>query len=203
MPKKSYPLEAGSSRTVDLAWRGIWKDFTVSVDGRELGRMNGQDELVHGGSWTLEDGSRLQVILDKSLMNVELQVTRNGVPLPGSASDPKARFAAAAGIIFFIAGLNVVLGALAEFAQVKLLLDMGLGWGVMIFGLIYGGLGLAVRKGSRVALVLAIGLFAVDGILTIYFGLEAGGQPPIGGIVFRVFLLAAMIKALGAGKPSS
>ena len=198
MPKKKFPLAEGSSSTVELAWRGMWKDFTVSVDGRELGRMNGQGELAQGSTYTLEDGSTLMVMLDKSFGSGGLNVTRNGVPLPGSNSDPKAQLSAAAGVTFFIGGFNILLGALAEAVEIQILLDNGIGIFNIIFGVVFLALGFAVRKGSKIALIVAIALFALDGIGSLYLSIEAGASPGVGGIVFRVFLLIAMAKPLGS-----
>ncbi len=197
MPKKSFPLDPNS--TVELQWRGIWKDFTVCVDGRELGRMNGQRELSQGRSWPLADGSTLEVKLDTGLGGGGLSVSRNGVPLPGTASDPKTAMKSASGIVFFIAGLNVALGLAAELGQVDFLLALGLGWIAVGFGAVFAGLGFATLRGSVVALWIAIVLFAIDGLLGLYAVVDAGGQPGIGGLVFRVFIIVAMVKAARSG----
>ncbi|MCX4240330.1 hypothetical protein [Paraliomyxa miuraensis] len=201
MPKKRFPL--GPSSTVDLEWRGMWKDFTVRVDGRELGRMQGQKEVARGGSWQLEDGSTLQVKLETGFGGGGLNVLRNGVPLPGSAADPKTAMKSAAGIVFFIAGLNLVLGLVAELGRVEFLLALGLGWIAVAVGVVFGALGFATLRGSVVALWIAIVLFAIDGLLGVFAAMEAGGTPPMGGIVFRVFIIVAMVKAAISAKASS
>ncbi|MCA9659596.1 MAG: hypothetical protein KC486_14720 [Myxococcales bacterium] len=200
MPKKRYPLSSGSSSVVELEWRGMWKDFTVRVDGQTLGTMNGQGELTKGGSWALADGSTLEVSLAKSALGAELQVLRDGAPLPGSPTDPQAQMNSAAGIAFFIAGLNVLLGVIAMATESQLLAELGLGWGSIVFGAIFLGLGFGIRKGSLIALIAAIALFALDGVLGLWWVIEAGGRPGVGGIVFRVFLIVAMAKAIGAAK---
>jgi hypothetical protein len=200
MPKKRYPLSSGSSSVVELEWRGMWKDFTVRVDGQTLGTMNGQDELKKGGSWTLADGSTLEVMLAKSALGAELQVLRDGAPLPGSPSDPQAQMNSAAGIAFFIAGLNILLGVVAMATDSQILAEIGIGWGSIVFGAIFLGLGFGIRKGSLIALIAAIALFALDGVLGLYWVIEAGGRPGVGGIVFRVFLIVAMAKAVGPAK---
>ena len=202
MPKKSHPLGPGS--TVELEWRGMWKDFTVRVDGRELGRMEGQRQLSQGASWKLDDGAMLEVKLDTGIGGGGLKVSRNGVPLPGTAADPKTALKSAAGVVFFIAGLNLVLGLVAELGQVEMLLAIGLGWIAVAIGVVFAGLGFATLRGSLVALWIAIVLFGIDALLGIYATIEAGGTPPIGGLVFRVFLIVAMVKAAmsAAAKPA-
>ncbi|MCA9655036.1 MAG: hypothetical protein H6712_27400 [Myxococcales bacterium] len=198
MPKKSFPLGPGSN--VELEWRGIWKDFTVRVDGRELGRMQGQKEVTRGGSWQLDDGSTLEVKLDTGIGGGGLNVRRNGVPLAGSAADPQTALKSAAGIVLFIAGLNAVLGLAAELGEVEFLLGLGLGWPSVIFGVVLGGLGIATLRGSVMALWVAIVLFIVDSALGIFAMMEAGGTPATSGLVVRVFIIIAMVKAARSAK---
>lgn len=195
MTKREFALEEGSERRVQLEWRGMWKDFTVSLDGRELGRMNGRLELENGDIYPLEDGTVLEVKLTTGL-TTELMVTRDGVPLPGTDADPREQVNAASGVVLFIAGLNLVLGFVAELGQVGLLLEIGAGWTSVVLGVVFLGLGLWARKGSKLALILAIVLFTLDGALGLYFTMEAGGTPGTGGVVMRVFLLIAMGKGV-------
>lgn len=197
MTKREFALEEGSERRVQLEWRGLWKDFTVSLDGRELGRMNGQKELENGDIYPLEDGTVLEVKLTTGF-TTELKVTRDGEPLPGTDGDPREQVDQAAAVVLFIAGLNLVLGLVAELGQVGLLLDNGVGWSSVVLGVVFLGLGLWARKGSKVALILAIALFAIDGALGLYFTLEAGTNPGTGGVLMRVFLLIAMGKGVMA-----
>ena len=49
------------------------------------------------------------------------------MPLPGSGSDPQQQLAGAWGVIFFIAGLNVLLGLVAFVFQIQFLLNLGIG----------------------------------------------------------------------------
>ncbi len=199
MPKKSFPLEPGSSRTVDVEWKGIWKNFTVTVDGQTLGTLHGTKEMHAGGQYALPDGSRLEIKLTQG-MSPELQVTRDGAPLPGSASDPAARLKTAAGIAFFIAGLNIVLGVVAEVGNIQFLQMIGIGLFSVFFGAVFLGLGLGIRKGSVVALILAIAIFAIDGVVSLGLSVQAGGRIPVGAVVFRVLLLIPLIKAVSAAK---
>ncbi|MBN1315829.1 MAG: hypothetical protein JXA42_10185 [Anaerolineales bacterium] len=53
-------------------------------------------------------------------MSTELQVLHNGKPLPDSASDPEKRIKTAYSIVFFIAGLSIILGILNIVFRVEL-----------------------------------------------------------------------------------
>jgi hypothetical protein len=57
-------------------------------------------------------------------------------------------------------------------------------------------LALLVRKGSLIALFLAIGLYIIDTILVYYVTTLAGVEPEIGIIVARLFLLASTFPAV-------
>ena len=118
----------------------------------------------------------------------ELTLTRNGVALPGSAADPEQRVKAAAGMIFFVAGFNVLLGLVAAAFNVQFLQSIGVGLGSVLEGAIYGGLGYFVGQRSTFALCLAVGLFVIDGILLLVGSGSGSAPPPVGGLVARVLL---------------
>ena len=106
IPKQSYSLEEKGPKRLEVSWKGIWKKFTVTLDGNVIGTMEGQKEINKGREYPLPDGSLLKVQLVQKLAAVELQVLRNGKPLPGSASDPEQRFKTAYQIIFFISQIQ-------------------------------------------------------------------------------------------------
>jgi hypothetical protein len=139
------------------------------------------------------------VQLVQSFGSAELQVLRNGQPLPGSGSDPAVRFKATWGIIFFIAGLNMLIGLGAVLFDIDFLQQLGLGVISIVVGLMYLVLGVLVKQlRSPIALGIAIGLFALDGIVTMVDAMDAGRTPPVGAIVVRVLLILPMIKGFQA-----
>lgn len=122
----------------------------------------------------------------------------NGQPLPGSASNPQTRLKIAYGIVYFIAGLNLAFGLASFLFNIELLRHLGIGLGSTLFGLVFLALGFFVQRGSRVALILAIAIFALDGLLGIYLSISQGNDPGGAGIVARIFLLIPMIQGVGA-----
>ncbi|MBK8261984.1 MAG: hypothetical protein IPK80_11695 [Nannocystis sp.] len=204
MPKQSYKLREGSTLTVDVEWTGLYKDFRVRAEGRELGVLHGQDALVRGASWPLSDGSTLAVRLRKAAFLSELELLHDGVPVPGSPTDPKTGSRDAAMLTFLIAGINLVLGLAAVLGELQFLRERGLGYEAVAFGAVFLALGFAVRKGSIAALIATIMLFAVDGILGVAMLISEGVRPPTGGIVFRLIMLIGLIRcarvARGAGR---
>jgi len=174
--------------------------MSVSVDGQDLGTIANQGELKQGRDFPLPQGGTLKVKLQTGL-NAELQVTKDGAPLPGSGSDPEERFKVAWGIIFFIAGLNALLGLVVLVFDITFLRNLGLGMSSLVTGVVYLGLGLWVKtQRSAVGLGIAIGLFALDGLFTLGATISAGGTPPMGGIIARILLVLPMLRGFSAIK---
>lgn len=133
-------------------------------------------------------------------MSTELQVLRNGQPLPGSASDLQTKVKNAYTMVYFVAGLNLVLGLVSFLFNVGFLQQIGIGFGSTLFGLVFLALGFFVQRKSTTALILAIVIFALDGIVGIFLAASQGYNPAAGGIVARFFLLIPMIQGVGAIK---
>src|SRR5690349_10249524 len=106
MPKRSYPLEPKSPRCISVEW-SFWKygykDVRVLFDGQLLGTIPDKKALVAGREFALPDGSILNVKLAPSS---ELDVTRNGALLPGSASHPLTAVRNASHVLYFFAVLD-------------------------------------------------------------------------------------------------
>jgi hypothetical protein len=196
MPKKAFALDAGGPPRVEIQWRGIWKDVRVRVDGNELAVIPNKGELERGRDIPLPMGGVLGVKLVSQFAAVELRVTRDGISLPGSASDPAERVRQAAYVLYFIAGLNLVLGLATELGGVEFLRSLGLGWASAAEGLVFGLLGWRTAKRSQIALMLGIALFGVDTILIVVGGVQSAGTFPMGGLVARVLFFMPLIKGL-------
>ena len=153
MPAKQLALEKGGPLRLEVEWQGNFKDFEVRLDGALLGSFADKKALSEGQVFTLQDGSRLEVKLQTTALLPELSLTRDGAPLPGSDADPEQRVTAAANMIFFVAGLNALLGLVAAAFDVEVLKALGLGLGSLVVGAIYGALGYLVKeKRSSIAL---------------------------------------------------
>jgi hypothetical protein len=200
MPKKQYALEKGGAKRLELSWGGMWRNFTVRLDGEVVGTIENQKALRAGQTFALADDSQIHVQLVTKVGSTELQVTRDGQPLPGSAADPEQRVKTAYGILFFIAGLNIVLGLIGLIARSELLASLGLGLGSVIFGLFFLGAAFFVMRRSQIALILAIIVFALDAILGIVLAVGAGGSPAIGGLIARVILFIPLVNGVKAIK---
>lgn len=204
MPKHEFAIEVGGPKRIAVSWRGLWKDIEIAFDGKLIGRIESKKELKKGAAFALPDGSELSVKLTTVEIKEELHVLRNGAPLPGSVSDPAQRVKGALGVLYFVAGANIVVGLVAWLGNIEVLQEYGLGFGSIVIGAVYAALAFVVKsKQSRVALVVAMLLFALDAVLAVFTGIEAGRTPPVGGLVARIFLLFPMWNGLGALKELS
>ena len=110
MPKRKLRLVKGEEKRLEVSWQFGWKNITITLDGREVGRIPDQNALKAGKTFTLDDGTAIKVQLRQNMMQPELHVWRNHQPVPGSDGDPVQRLNTAAGLLFFIAGLNILFG---------------------------------------------------------------------------------------------
>lgn len=198
MAKQAYALEKGGLRRLEVSWKGFWKDVTVRLDGNVIGTVGGQRELLAGREFTLADGARLKVQLVRRLTGAELEVTRGGEPLPGSASDPETRVLTAAWVLYIVGGLNILLGVLGLLLRSALLEALGAGWFSLAFGVLFLGLGFLAKRRSIAALVMGIVFLAADGILGVMAALSADTNPGVGGLLVRALLLIPLVQGIGA-----
>jgi hypothetical protein len=199
MPKQSFALEAGKEKRLEISWHGMWKDMTISFDGKIVGVIPNQKALSSGQEFTLVDGSILKIQLVSVFMNTQLRVLRNGQPLPGSSSDPQTNLRNSYQAVYFIAGFNIILGAISFLYNVDLLQQVGVGFGSIIFGLVFLTLGFFVQRASSIALMFAIGIFALDSIVGFFLS-AAQGYNTGGGVIVRIFVLIYMFQGLKAIK---
>ncbi|MBK7865425.1 MAG: hypothetical protein IPJ65_43875 [Archangiaceae bacterium] len=202
MPTQQFALERNGPKRLEVSWSGLWKEFTVKLDGNVVGSWT-KDELTAGKEVPMGDGSTFKAHLRRVGMGQELALLRNGEPLPGSAADPLTLVKTAGGVIYFLAGASA-LGGVIGLMGVDFAARLFGTWDGIVTGAIMGVLGFFTMQRSRVALGIAMGLYALSGLLVLAES-ASNGNPAIGGIFMRVFFLTAMwrgFKAMGQLKPS-
>lgn len=173
-----------------------WKKFTVTLDGKVVGTVDGgTSELKKGAQFRLPDGSTLDVKLESGVFRVALSVLRNGVPLPGSDTDPAQQVKSAGNLLYFLAALNTLLGVIAMVAQVDALETMGMGIGSILFGVVMAVLGFFTYRGARAAPMIAGILYIGDALLTVADTAMAGGRPSVVGLIFRAYIVITLFTA--------
>lgn len=192
MPSIKLALEKQGPKRVEVAWESGWKNVVARLDGQEVGRIASQAELQAGREFPLPDGSPLRLQLQQAGNGPQLVVLRNGVPLPGSSSDPEVTLKTAAGGAYFIGGLNLVMGCLAA-GGVAELNRLGISGFNAGYGLLFLVLAYFIGRRSAIALGFAVAIHAVDGILALA---APGGVGA--GLFMRVFLLIMMWRGFAA-----
>lgn len=202
MPKRKLSLVRGEEKRLEVSWNFGWKQVVVTLDGNEVGRIPDQAALEAGKTFTLDDNTALKVQLRKNVLMPELHVWRDDQPVPGSDGDPIKRLNLASGILFFVAGFNILVGLVVVSLQIDGASGLGLGIGSVIGGLIYLGLGFLVRLRSQpqlsmIALILGTALLILDGIAILVT--SAGtGRSPISGLGLRVVLIMFLLRSFQA-----
>ena len=164
MPKLKYALERGEDKSLEISWKGGWKNTEVRLKGNLLGVIPNKKELRTGRIFPLPDGTSLKV----QFFTTGIRVLRNDKPLPGSISDPAYRLANAFGAIYFIAGLNIVLGFITLLFQVEFLQTLGFGIISVAIGFIFLVLGFFTQRRSRIALIAALIIYGLDCALALF-----------------------------------
>jgi len=161
----------------------------LKLDGNLIGAVENRTELEVGGvDFVLPDKSRVTILLAGSGFSKELQVTRNGQPVPGSSSAPQTRLAVSYVTVFGVGVLNIAFGIAAIYFNISFLLQLGMGIFSIGFGLVFIVLGFFVKMRSMPALILAAVIFGIDGALSYSTATSAGYNPNIGGLVARFLL---------------
>lgn len=199
VPTHEYPFERGGAPrlAISRAW-GVG-DAVVAFDGRRV-RTVESARLAAGVFLDLRDGSTIYLrSANGFLWGVALEVTRDGRPLPGSATDLELRVDSAMSILLFLGVLNVLAGIGARVFAVDFLVERGVTGANIALGVLYGGMGLILKFGrSRVALGIAILLMLSDTLYLLATGSGPGIAAAIGGLAARSFFLIPLVRAFGA-----
>lgn len=168
MPTKRFSLEHGGPKRLEVSWKMMWKDVKIKLDGVEIGSIQNQKEFTNGRDFTLADGSKLNIKLTRRLLSLDIQLLRDGKPIPRSVSDPAQVLKSSYGTIFFIGGLNILLGFWALLDE-NMFLHKYIAEGVfnIFYGCVFLILVLFVKNRSAIALGVAIVIFAIDGLLSL------------------------------------
>jgi len=196
MPTLKLPIEPEGPKRLAIQWEGLYNHMTVAFDDEHVADVP-KDDAVRGTTVRLPDGSSLSIELRGVGVfgtEKELHLTRDGKPLPGTAGDPETAAKTGGYVLYFLAGMNALCGAVSLSGSVEAFgPDMAIG--ALIMAGLFGVLGLFTMRGSRVALGIAMGIYLLDGVATFALTASAGGSPPLGMIWIRVIFLMAMGRA--------
>lgn len=91
MPSKIYALEPGAPKRLKISRDFFWKRVIVELDDTLIGTIT-QEELREGRSFRLPDKTTLHIGLKLAFPDgAVLHILRDGIPVPGSDTDPHRR----------------------------------------------------------------------------------------------------------------
>lgn len=197
MPSIKYSLEKNGPKRIEIAYTGYYKNLVITFDGKIIKNIAEEKELKAGVGLKLPDKSSFSIKLDKK--DMELVVLRNGMPLPGSATDPETIFKTSCGFIFFLGGLNIIIGLAVFIFEIEFLSQAGMGGYSILAGVVMCVLGYFVTKKSRIALAAAVGLFILDGVLNTILA-QAGPRTNFAVLGARIIFIMPVLRGFKAIK---
>lgn len=201
MGKRSYALRAGGRDRINLTWKWNFKDVRIALNGKTVGYFPNRRAIEIGKEFLLPDNSTLMVQYYRPLFVRELRVLRNGKPLPGSDSHPAIKIRNACRWIYVVAGVNILIGLWEILFRDETFIQLGTGVFAIFFGLVFLVLGfITQKKNSLLALILAIIILAVDGILGAYISITNGYGIPYSGLSMRFIIMLPMFRGANAFK---
>lgn len=168
MPSVRYVLEKGGPKRLHVTWKGSYKKLQLALDNQLIGQVDDPNELKQGCDFALPDGSTLSVRLRRQFLWQVLELRRDGEHLPGTATDPESNLRYAMWVIYFVGALSIVLGGLAAFAQVDILVEAGFGVIELAVGFVFLLLGYLTWRRVLLALYAAIGLYGALTLLNVW-----------------------------------
>lgn len=195
MGKAKYAYNRGSEKNLEVIWSGRnFANVVVMLNGEEVGRSDDANEVAAGKDITLPDGAVLNLKVVKDwIWGNKLHVSINGEAVAGSPGDDNAKLKQVSILVFFIAGINLILGGIAYLGKIDFLLNLGVGLYNIGFGVVFALLGFLAMKRSVVAMILAIIIFGADGLIGIVLGIAAGSNPTAG-VVLKVFIFIVLLQ---------
>ncbi len=197
MAKYLYSLEKGQPKRLEINTRFNFNGAIVKFDGNQIVDIPDGQTLKTGVDIQLPDGSPVHIQLQQNFSSFILLVTRYGVPLPGSNSDPEMKLKNAYGVLYFVGGLSFILGILGVILPVSLLAQAGLGWTTAIEGAIFLVLAYLTQRRSKVALIIGIILYSLDAIITLVSMISAGNSSVVS-LFIKIAFVAMMVPGVKA-----
>ncbi|WP_047452068.1 hypothetical protein [Alistipes sp. ZOR0009] len=198
MPKKLFHLKNESLDAYVVSWNTKWEQTQVFFNDTLIGVVNGKEELKKGKSFEIEDFKTLTVKLTGGLIP-ELVLLINGKYIDGSPTDPALELKNVYNLIFTLSSLSIIVGVIVEIFQIDFLLNVGIGLGSIIYGLILFGLGYGVSKRLKGALILTFVVIILSIVLTL-MAVKNSHTNPSSGITIKLFFLYYMFKGFAAIK---
>lgn len=198
---RRYAFEKGQSKNLEISWKYDWKlekIFTIRLDGEEINPIENQYNRRNGWEFLLQDGSRLKVKLSRFFR--QLEVYRNGEPLPGSATDPSYQLAEVYKFILAWSAMLIASGILKMVLRGNNSAKPGYGLDLIAVGVFLLILGFLVRSKSLAALITVIATFILLGLQSDYHLISTWSFRPFFDTFFGLIMALFLIPGIRAIK---
>ncbi len=203
MPKQILRLDPNEDPRLELEWGGYMRDFQVRLDGKLVGHITGgQRALVKGEKIELPDGSLLKIRLKNMGAVEELQVLRDGKPLPGSASDPLNQYSAAVRVAFLWGLFSIVAGGLFFLLDSAILPSLTLHPLSWLIGIAFVVCSVGMARRFPAVGWLAVALLVVDTVLGVNYMRQMDAYVlfvTAASLFLRLFILLRLLPSLKSG----
>lgn len=201
MALQEFALDATGSSRVQISREANAEGeyFHVLLNRSMLGTITDEEARLTGREFALPDGSTLRV---QSIEN-QIQVLRNGQALLPMSTVPQTRqklavppktlgrFRVACGTVFLISLVNLLLGVIVLFSQNQALAQQESPLILLIAGGIFLLLGFFAARKSSLALGIAVTIYSIDGVLSLFLG-------NIPAVFFHILLIFWMARGFAA-----
>jgi hypothetical protein len=226
--KQKFALKPGGAPRLEFfSEEGEWKNVSVRLDGKEIGKITNKAMLGQGVDFNLENGSILRIQLKMFFGHYfpELYIFINGKPVPGSAPKPGSashtnkKFIEAYSAIFgtpFFNVMTLVTVLFSGFLISSLYSDTFFWYKnstfvlinaiyLLIGGIIFTFLGFLVKAKSKIALICAVIFYGIDIILFLWnlylwnsVKLYIDSRVVVGLMIMRIYFLITMWEGIKA-----
>ncbi|MFO7658847.1 MAG: hypothetical protein R6W78_17440 [Bacteroidales bacterium] len=200
MPKSLYPLDAEGKHLLEVAWKGHYKNLELKLNNKAFGRIENRNELQDGRIFEIGHDKFLSVKLVKEMyMFLRLQILLNGRPVTGSMTHPLVRLREVFWLIVFIATFNLLLGVLGVISKAAFFASIGVGYWNVIYAGILAFLGILVKeRKSMTAMIMVIGLMALDILSIIAVSVEYPDVNATGPVTAKLLLMLFLFRGISA-----
>jgi hypothetical protein len=197
-----YPFGAGGMGQIEVIIKGVkWDEICVWFEGQQAGIFR-RKPLYTGQDLQLSDGSLLNLNLSRNQFQPErLKISRNGQPIHRIVTEAMQQVQVdyASNGMYFIGFFSMGMGIASLFTRFKILEPLSFGWPTILLGLLFVVLGFFTRRRSMPALIIAIVIYALDGLiglLIILSALSTGSYILIGNPFMHLVLLMVMVNGI-------
>ena len=200
MPGQFLSLEPNEAPRLKLEWGGYMREFKVSLDDVLLSEIEGgQRALKKGHQVTLPDGSLIDIQLKQSMLLDSLHVSRDGVPLFGTAGHPAQKVGVAVRGAFYWGLLEIAAAIFLALSNSAWLQRWAFTWPLSLgLGIVLVVHAVLIQKRQLWAAFAALISFSLVSIVSYQNNSALGYSPATLSIMARVFIFALLAQSIPA-----